>query len=315
MLIRSRWAAALAAVLLLAGCSVSADAPKKNGPQVPEGTRVEKDLEYGPHGVGNKLDLYVPDKADKPLPLMIWIHGGGWEGGSKEGAMGLGMLAKGYAVASINYRLSQEAKYPAQIEDCKAAVRFLRANAKKYNLDPDHFGVFGASAGGHLVALLGTTAGVKELEGDGPNQDVSSAVQAVVDWFGPTDFLKWKEQFKEETDVKPGLDPDAADGLVGRLLGGAVQENKDKAEKANPIHYITKDAAPFLIMQGDKDPLVPVGQSRMLDEALKAAKVESTLVVIEGNGHGGPGFVTPENLQKIVDFFDKHLKPKADASR
>ncbi len=314
MLNRSRWAAALA-VLLLAGWSAHAEAPQKKGPQLPEGTRVEKNLEYGPHGDGNKLDLYLPEKADKPLPLIIWIHGGGWEAGSKENPMGLGMLKQGYAVASINYRLSQEAKYPAQIEDCKAAVRFLRANAKKYNLDPDHFGVFGASAGGHLVALLGTTAGVKELEGDGPNKNVSDAVQAVVDWFGPTDMLKMEEEAKEQTDVKSVLNADAADSPVGKLFGGPVQDHKELAEKANPIHYITKDAAPFLIMHGDKDNLVPLAQSRILDEALKAAKVESTLIVVEGNGHGGPGFVTPENLHKIADFFNKHLKPKAGADK
>ena len=305
---RFRPAAALA-VVVLTGLSALADAPEKKGSQVPEGTRVEKDLEYGPHGVGNKLDLYIPEKADKPLPLIIWIHGGGWTAGSKDGGvLGLGMLKLGYALASINYRLSQEEKYPAQIEDCKAAVRFLRANAKKYNLDPDHIGVFGASAGGHLVALLGATGGVKELEGDGPNQDVSSAVQAVVDWFGPTDMLKMKEECKEQPDIKWAFDADSADCPVGKLFGGPVQDHKELAEKANPIHYITKDAAPFLIMHGDKDNLVPLAQSRILDEALKAAKVESTLVVIEGNGHGGAGFVSVENLQKIVDFFDKHLK-------
>ncbi len=277
---------------------------------------MEKDLGYGPHGESNKLDLYLPERADKPLPLIIWIHGGGWEAGDKDnGVKGLGMLKLGYGVASINYRLSQEAQFPAQIEDCKAAVRFLRANAKKYNLDPGHFGVFGESAGGHLVALLGTTAGVKELEGDGPNKDVSSAVQAVVDWFGPTDMLKMQEQAKEQAGVKSVLNADAADSPVGKLFGGPVQDNKDKAEKANPIHYITKDAAPFLIMHGDKDNLVPVGQSRILDEALKAAKVESTLVVVKGNGHGGPGFVSAENLQKIVDFFNKHLKPKVGADK
>ncbi len=305
---RFRPAAALAVVLLTA-LSAPADAPPKKGPQVPEGTQVEKDLEYGPHGVGNKLDLYIPEKADKASPLIIWIHGGGWTGGNKDGGVrGLGMLKLGYALASLNYRLSQEAKYPAQIEDCKAAVRFLRANAKKYNLDPDHFGVFGESAGGHLVALLGTTGGVKELEGDGPNQDVSSGVQAVVDWYGPTDMLKMKEQAKEHPDLKWAFDADAADSPVGKLFGGPVQDNKELAEKGNPIHYVTKDAAPFLIMHGDKDNLVPLVQSRILDEALKAAKVESTLVVVEGNGHGGPGFGAPENLQKIVDFFDKHLK-------
>ncbi len=295
MWIRSRWTAA--AVVLLTGLSAWAEPPQKKSPQVPEGTRVEKDLEYGPHGVGNKLDLYLPEKADAPLPLDIWIHVGGWEAGNKDdGIEGLGLLKHGHAVASINYRLSQEAKYPAQIEDCKAAVRFLRANAKKYGLDPDHFGVIGASAGGHLVALLGTTAGVKELEGDGPNKDVSSAVQAVVDWFGPTDMLKMKEQAKDQPDLKPVFDADSADGPVGRLFGGPVQENKDKAETANPIHYITKDAAPFLIMHGDKDNIVPLAQSRILDEALKAAKVRIPPCwwsSKESNGHGGPGFTTP----------------------
>ena len=346
MIVKSNgWAAALAAVLL-AGLSALAVEPDKKDPpppppkpetpeeifkrldtnhdgvlsldeftkyvkevrlkgRVPEGTRAEFDLEYGPHGVGNRLDLYLP-KADAPLPLVIWIHGGGWEAGSKEDAPGFGLLNKGYAFASINYRLSQEAKFPAQIEDCKAAVRFLRANAKKYNLDPDHIGVWGASAGGHLVALLGTTGSVKELEGDGPNKDVSSAVQAVVDWFGPTDMLQMAKQAVE----KPVFDADSADSPVGRLFGGPVQEHKDLADKANPIHFIGKDAAPFLIFHGDKDNIVPLGQSKILDEALKAAKVESTLVVIEGAGHGGPGFGSPENLQKIQAFLDAHLKPK-----
>jgi acetyl esterase/lipase len=306
-----QWASALA-VALLVGLSAHADAPKsppeKKGRPVPDGAKVERDIEYGPHGDGNKLDLYLPEKeADHPLPLVIWIHGGGWESGDKDIPLGLALLQKGYAVASINYRLSQEAKYPAQIEDCKAAVRFLRANAKKYNLDPDHIGVFGASAGGHLVALLGTTDGVKELEGDGLNKDVSSRVQAVVDFFGPTDMLK----MKEEADAKPAFDADSANSPVGRLFGGPIQEHKELAEKGNPIHFITKDAAPFLIMHGDKDNIVPLAQSRILDDALKAAKVESTLVVIEGNGHGGPGFANVENLKKILDFFDKHLKPNS----
>ncbi len=350
MIVKRPWGAAALAALLLAGLSALAAEPDKKDPppkpakpetpeeifkrldvnhdgvlsleeftkyvkearlkgRVPEGTRAEFDVEYGPHGVGNRLDLYLPPKADAPLPLVIWIHGGGWEAGNKDNPPGLDLLKKGYAVASLNYRLSQEAKFPAQIEDCKAAIRFLRANAKKYNLDPDHFGVWGASAGGHLVALLGTTGAVKELEGDGPNKNESSAVQAVVDWFGPTDML----QMKAQADVKQAFDADSADSPVGRLFGGPVQEHKELAEQANPLHFITKDAAPFLIFHGDKDNLVPLGQSKILDEALKAAKVESTLIVIEGAGHGGPGFGSPENLQKIQDFFDKHLKPTGGA--
>jgi acetyl esterase/lipase len=348
MLKRSLWAA-LAAALVAASSALAAPEPDKKDPppprpetpeeifkrldtnkdgvldlaeftryvhevrlkgRVPDGTKLLLDLPYGPHGVGNTLDLYLP-KADAPLPLVIWIHGGGWQAGSKDdGGPALGLLNKGYAVASINYRLSQEAIYPAQIEDCKAAVRFLRAEAKQYNIAPDQIGVWGASAGGHLVALLGTTGGAKELEGDGPNKAVSSAVQAVVDFFGPTDMLQMKAQADAQADVKSVLNADAADSPVGKLFGGPVQEHKDLAHKADPIHYISKDAAPFLIMHGDKDNIVPLGQSKILDEALKAAKVESTLVVIEGAGHGGPDFGSPDNLQKIVDFFDKHLKPK-----
>src|SRR5205085_12369694 len=137
------------------------------------------------------LDLYVPEKVQKPLPLLIWIHGGAWMSGSKDSpSPALQFTAKGYAVAQVGYRLSQDAKFPAQIHDCKAAVRWLRANAQKYNLDPNKFAAWGASAGGHLVALLGTTGAAAELEGHVSDLKESSRVQAVVDWCGPTDFLE-----------------------------------------------------------------------------------------------------------------------------
>ena len=201
-------------------------------------------------------------------------------------------------MASINYRLSQHAVFPAQIEDCKAAIRWLRANAAKYHLDPDHIGVWGASAGGHLVALLGTTGGVKELEGTGGNLDQSSRVQCVVDWFGPTDMATMGRQAD-----KPGTP-------VAQLIGGPVQENQEKARKASPLTYVSKDSAPFLIMHGDKDNMVPLQQSEVLAEALKKAGVEVKLQVVKGNGHGGPGFNSPENRKLIEDFFAKHLKRK-----
>src|SRR4051812_4543175 len=139
--------------------------------KVPEGTKVHRDLEYVKGGhERQRLDLYVPERADNPLPVIVWVHGGAWLAGSKEGGgPALPFVGKGYAVASVNYRLSQHATFPAQIEDCKAAIRWLRAHAETYHLDPDHIGVWGASAGGHLVALLGTSGGVEELEGeDGP---------------------------------------------------------------------------------------------------------------------------------------------------
>ena len=210
--------------VLLVFVALPAKAQQPKGPKLPEGTKVERDLAYGPNGERNKLDLYLPPKADSPLPLIIWVHGGAWLGGSKAGGgSALRMLGRGYAVASINYRLSNQAKFPAQIEDCKAAVRFLRANAKKYNLDPDRFGAWGASAGGHLVALLGTTGDVKELEGDGRNKEVSSRVQAVCDWFGPTDLLKMGEQAGPNSKI----DHNSANAPEARLIGGPVQENKE----------------------------------------------------------------------------------------
>jgi len=145
---------------------------------LPEAVRVERNLEYVPGGhERNKLDLYLPAMAEKPLPVVVWIHGGAWRAGSKEGCPAVGLVSRGYAVASINYRLSQHAVFPAQIEDCKAAIRFLRAAAKQYKLDPDHVGVWGASAGGHLVALLGTSGGVKDLEGRRGSLGQSSRVQ------------------------------------------------------------------------------------------------------------------------------------------
>jgi acetyl esterase/lipase len=270
--------------------------------KLPAGTRAERNLEYGPHE-RNKLDLYVP-KADKPLPLIIWVHGGAWQGGSKDGNNpALRFLDRGYAVAAINYRLSQHARFPAQIEDCKAAVRYLRVNAEKHGLHPDRFAAWGSSAGGHLVALLGTSGDVKELEGDGGNPKASSRVQAVCDFYGPTDLTRMQEQSKG----KGKIDHDAADAPEAKLIGGPVQENKEKAAKANPITYVTKDDPPILILHGDQDVLVPPGQSELLHEALKKAGVESTLIVVPGVGHDGR-VGAGENADKIAAFFEKHLK-------
>jgi acetyl esterase/lipase len=266
-------------------------------PQPAVGMKVHRDLEYVKDGhERNKLDLYLPEKADGPLPVIVWVHGGGWQAGSKDNPPALPFVARGYAVASINYRLSQHAPFPAQIEDCKAAIRWLRANAGMYHLDSAHFGVWGSSAGGHLVALLGTTGGVKELEGKGGNLDQSSRVQAVVDFYGPTDLTQM------------GGTHDRPDSPEAKLIGGPVQENKDKAAKANPISYATRNAAPFLILHGDKDNTVPYNQSELLVEALKKAGVEVTLKKVEGAGHGGRDFNSPENRKLIEDFFDRHLK-------
>jgi acetyl esterase/lipase len=268
---------------------------KSVGPPSLPGVQVLRDLEYVQGGhERNRLDLCLPEKAARPLPVILFVHGGGWQRGDKTNTPARRFATKGYAVAAINYRFSQHAIFPAQIQDCKAAVRWLRANAKKYGLDRDHIGAWGGSAGGHLVALLGTTAGVKEFEGPGGNADQSSRVQAVVDWFGPTDFLTV-----------------GAKDTRTKLLGGDPQTNPEKARKASPMTYVSKDAAPFLIMHGDQDNTVPIAQSETFADALKQAGADVTFVVVKGGKHGGALFTNAESMKLIEDFFDKHLKPNA----
>jgi acetyl esterase/lipase len=273
---------------------------KARRPNVPEGTRILRDLAYVPNGhERQKLDLYLPEQKEGngPLPIIVWVHGGAWLAGSKENCPAVRFLRLGYAAASINYRLSQHAIFPAQIEDCKTAIRFLRANAEKYNIDPNRIGVWGASAGGHLVALLGTTGDVKEFD-KGPNLHVSSRVQAACDFFGPTDFTKM-------SDFESSMDHDAPDSPEAQLLGGPVQENKEACKRANPITYVSKDDPPFLICHGDKDPLVPHNQSVLLNSTLKKTGVKVIFHTVKGGGHG---FRDREVDRMVQQFFEKHLK-------
>jgi acetyl esterase/lipase len=302
----------LAGLAVMFAAMVAAPAPAAKGgkAKLPPGTTVHRDLEYVKGGhERQRLDLYVPAKADAPVPVIVWIHGGAWMAGSKEGGgPALRFVGKGYAVASINYRLSQHAIFPAQLEDCKAAIRWLRANAKRYNLNPERIGAWGASAGGHLAALLGTTGGVKELEGKGGNAEQSSRVQAVVDFFGPTDFL----QMDAHAPRGEFLKHDSPTSPESRLIGGAIQKNVEKVKRANPIRYVTKDAPPFFIAHGERDPLVPCHQSELLHEALKKAGAQVTFHKVPGAGHGGPGFSTDKMRGAIEAFFDKHLKGRPD---
>jgi len=268
--------------------------------RVPEGTIVYHNLPYVTDGhERQKLDLYLP-KAEKKLPLIIWVHGGAWLAGNKTDGVPLDYLTDGYAVASINYRLSQHAIFPAQIQDCKAAVRWLRTNAKKYNLDPNCFGAWGPSAGGHLVAMLGTTGDVKEFD-VGEYLTVSSRVQAVADYFGPTDFLQLDEHRPPDGQVH-----NTPDSPESQLIGGYIQDNKEKVAKANPITYVTEDDAPFLIIHGDMDPLVPHHQSELLEAALEKAGVPVLFYTVKGAGHGG--FKDPNVPKLTKEFFAKHLK-------
>jgi len=296
----------LVSIALITGLSLtpSPAQPNQKVPQgrfpLPSGVQVLKDLEYGKaSGRAMLLDLYLPEKSEKALPLIIWIHGGAWMAGSKDGpSPALRFTANGYAVAHVGYRLSQEARFPAQIHDCKAAVRWLRANAAKYNLNPNKFIAWGASAGGHLVALLGTSGGAAELEGNDNDLKQSSRVQAVVDWFGPTDLL-------HIGDAESDAHHNAPDSPESKLIGGTLLENKDKAAKASPITYVSKDAPPFLIMHGDRDRTVPFNQSELLYAALKKAGVDATFVPMKGAGHGFGG---PEAITPVQEFLKRCLK-------
>jgi acetyl esterase/lipase len=293
----------LAVWLSFACAAAFAQAPQR---RIPDGVRVLRDLEYARAGSKSlELDLYLPEKASAPLPVVVWIHGGGWAAGSKSGGPGVRLVPKGYAVASIDYRLSGEAVFPAQIEDCKAAVRWLRANAARYSLDPRRFAAWGSSAGGHLVALLGTSGEVKDLEGTLGNLDQSSRVQAVIDFFGPTDILQMDAQAARNPGVISKIKHDDPRSPESRLIGGAIKENREKAARTNPIAYVTPDDPPFLIMHGDQDPLVPLEQSRILYEALRAAGVDATFHVVKGGGHGFGG---PEIDRMVENFLEQHLR-------
>lgn len=271
------------------------------------GIKSERNIPYADNGHRNQiLDIYLPEApSDKPLPLLIWIHGGAWMAGSQANPPVLFLVNKGFAVASIQYRFSAHAIWPAQAHDCKAAIRFLRANAAKYNFDPDKFAVGGDSAGGHLAAFIGTSGGVSEIEGDLGHGNVSSRVQAVVDMFGPTDLTLLGQQSGPGSMIRH----DAPDSPESLLMGGPVQERQELAKTANPLTYIDKNDPPFLIMHGDKDPLVPLVQSIILTKALIDAGVsEVAMKTLHGAGHGGPQFYGRESQQLIEGFLVRNLK-------
>jgi len=269
-------------------------------PPIPVGTTVHRDLAYVTNGhPRQKLDLYLPADARKP-PLIIMIHGGAFKSGSKDGQNPVPFLTQGYAVAALNYRLSGHSIFPAQIEDCKAAVRWLRAHAGEYGYDPDRFGAWGGSAGGHLVTMLGTTGSTTKFD-VGENLSASSRVQAVADNFGPTDFLQM-----DAHRLPSGMVHNAPDSPESELIGGNLQDNPEKARHANPITYLTRDCPPFLVIHGDSDPLVPHHQSELLVAALQSAGVPVKFYTVKGGGHGG--FKDP-NVEVITQaFFAEQLK-------
>jgi len=296
----SQWIILVATVLV----SVQLAEARRERPERPDypDVNVQRDLIYKTIGGGTlRLDLYSPENITQPLPLVVWIHGGGWRSGRKEQRPPINLMAAGYVVASINYRLSEDAPFPAQIEDCKAAIRWLRANAATYHIDPDHIGAWGHSAGGHLSALLGTSGGVAALEGTGDNLSYSSRVQAVCDMSGPADIVSLYDGVcKSESGSAR-----RAKGFIEQFLGGSPEQRMATAKAASPMTYISKDDAAFLVIHGENDMSIPVSQSAAFVKALKAAGVDATLEVAIGRGHGVGG---PRYESLITEFFDKHLK-------
>jgi acetyl esterase/lipase len=287
--------------LLLSGIALArAEQPLTKPPQYLSDVRVHKNLAYVPNGHRRQnLDLYVPGHGVGPLPLIVWIHGGAWREGSKEYCPPLPWVGKDYVIASINYRLCQNAQFPAQIEDCKAAIRWLRSHAGEYRIDPNRIVAWGDSAGGHLASLLGTAGDIPDWEQGYPVG--SSRVQVVIDWYGRADL------------ACVSTDPAYANSPIAMLLGGSGPGVAGRAEDASPIHYVSRNDPAFLIMHGDKDRVVPVEQSLAFTSALREAGVKVKLVILKGAGHGGEQFLAPEQVSVIDTFLKENLGPPKTA--
>ncbi|MDO9256666.1 MAG: alpha/beta hydrolase [Bacteroidales bacterium] len=288
--------------------------PKEMKPQLTDVSAIKNkylDIPYAAVSEAQKLDIYLPDAVKGKLPVIVSVHGGAFMMGDKRDGQVKPMLEgikRRYAVVSVNYRMSGEALFPANINDVKAAVRWIRANAEKYNFDPDKIAIWGGSAGGNLSSLAGTSGDVKELADLSlGNATFSSRVQAVVDWFGPTNFLKMDEQLRETGNGTP--DHSASDSPESKVLGAKITEIPELVKKANPETYITPDDPPFFIEHGTKDGTVPTQQStefyQKLVKVLGPDKV--SIQLLEGAGHGGPQFEEPANIDLVFKFLDKQF--------
>lgn len=264
--------------------------------------RFENGLVFGKSGATElKLDLAAPTEGEGPFPAVVCIHFGGWVRGERQQMRAaLEALARhGFVAISPDYRLAPRHRFPAALEDCKAAVRWLRAHAEQYRIDPAHIGAFGVSSGGHLACLLGVTRKEDGLEGDGGNAEQSSAVQAVVSFFGPTDLTRdvWNKELREKQ-----LEP---------FLGGTAKEKADLYRRASPLAYVNKDAPPFLFVHGSADSIVPIQQSEDMAEKLRQVGVSARLLRVADEGHGlnrnSPSL--RRSLAEMLVFFEKTLKP------
>jgi acetyl esterase/lipase len=299
------------------GGSWPSDGKRPEPPQLDVSGYARKtlDVAYADKSQKEKLDIYLPAEGRGPFPVVVYVHGGGWEVSDKRSTeieiVLKSCLSHGYAVVSVNYRPASEALFPAQIKDVKAAIRWLRANGKQYGLNTVKIGAWGSSAGGHLAALLGTTGSVKEFDDASlGNPRESSSVQAVIDVSGPINFLTMDKQLQKAgfTGFTKHSEPS---GPESNLVGKSIVEVPDRVKAANPETYIGKDAAPMLLEYGAKDDSVPVQQATDLAAKLQAAigKDKVTVVIFPEGGHGGgEAFNAQENMNTIFSFLDKYLK-------
>lgn len=304
-------AALLLSSSLLWAAEPATPPPAPSKPHAPKGVEWIENVVIGTGG-GREIVADIARSTTpsaEPMPAVITIHGGGWSGGTHKGYLPTWLVEHGYFVATIAYRLSGESPWPAQIEDCKLGVRWLRANAAKYHVDPDRIGCMGHSAGGHLVACLGTLGDRKDLEGTGGWEGVSSRVQAVVDEAGPVDFTP---------EGRPVVGKDIKDpaGLI-KLFGGTFEQKPEVWRTASPALHVTQDTPPFLVVHGENDFLVPIAQAKRMVSALEAGHIPVEFIPIKNAGHGlraekptdPPAEPNSKALEAdIVAFFDKYLK-------
>jgi acetyl esterase/lipase len=287
----------LSAIVLVAfAAPVSAQQPKV---AVPDDVIFEPGIEYtNPDNQHLQLNMARPKTGDGPFPCVVCIHGGGFRAGSREGYNGLiiKLAQKGYVAVTVSYRLAPKYPFPAAIHDTKAAVRWVRADAAKYKIDPERIGVTGGSAGGHLAQFLGVTGDVKEFEGDGGNPTQSSKVKCVVNVYGPSDFTK-----------SYGKSVDAAE-VLPLFLGGNLETARQKHLYASPLYWVTPNAAPTLCIHGTEDKYVAHEQAVWIVDKLKASGVEAELLTLEGAGHGFKGKDAETAEAALITFFDKKLK-------
>ncbi|HTI69367.1 MAG TPA: alpha/beta hydrolase [Candidatus Limnocylindria bacterium] len=271
-------------------------------PQVPKSVVFEKGIEYSnPDDQHLQLDLARPMHQEKASPAILCIHGGGFRAGTRDGYDGLCMklAEKGFFAATVTYRLAPKYQFPAAVYDVKAAVRWLRANASQYHVDPERIGVTGDSAGGHLAQFLGVTAGIAQFEGDGGHPEQSSAVTCVVNRYGPSDFTK-----------SYGKSVDAAE-VLPLFLGGNLETAKQQHVWSSPLNWVTPKAAPTLLLHGTEDKYVGYEQAVWMRDRLQACNVEVQLLTLEGAGHGFRGADAEKAERALIEFFETHLQVKS----